>query len=94
MTKKDLIRKLSERLADCSAGDAAVAVNLVFDAMTAALKRGERIDVRGFGQFSVRRRQARRARNPLTGESVQMDARRTTFFRVGKELHERINRPK
>lgn len=91
MTKKDLIRKVRERLRDCPAGDAAFAVNLIFDAMTAALKNGERIDVRGFGNFTVRRRHARKARNPRSGAHVALEARRTPFFKVGKELYERMN---
>jgi integration host factor beta subunit len=94
MTKKDLIRKVREQLRDCPAGDAAFAVNIIFDAMTAALKNGERIDVRGFGNFTVRSRHARKARNPRSGAPVELEARRTPFFKVGKELHERMNTPK
>lgn len=93
MTKKDLIRKIQERLRDCPARDAAVAVNIIFNTMTQALKKGERIDVRGFGNFTVRSRRARKARNPRSGDPVQVEARRTPFFRVGKELHERMNTP-
>jgi len=94
MTKKDLIRKVSEQLRDCSPRDAAFTVNTIFDAMTKALRKGERIDVRGFGNFTVRCRHARKARNPRSGESVRVETRRTPFFKVGKELHERMNTPK
>jgi integration host factor subunit beta len=94
MTKKDLIRKVQEQLGDCPARDAAFAVNIIFEAMTEALRKGERIDVRGFGNFTVRRRHARKARNPQSGDAVQVEARRMPFFKVGKELHERMNTPK
>lgn len=94
MTKKDLIRKVREHLRDYPAMDAAFAVNIIFDALTEALRRGERIDVRGFGNFTVRHRRARKARNPQSGDPVQVEARRTPFFKVGKELHERMNTPK
>jgi integration host factor beta subunit len=93
MTKKDLIRSVRERLRDCPAGDVAFAVNRIFAGMAAALKNGERIDVRGFGNFTVRRRRARKARNPRSGAPVALDVRRTPFFKIGKELHERINTP-
>jgi integration host factor beta subunit len=93
MTKKDLIRKVQEKLVDCPDGDVAFAVNIIFAAMTNALRKGERIDVRGFGNFTVRLRPARRARNPRSGAPVQVDERRTPFFKVGKELHERMNTP-
>ena len=93
MTKNDLVRKVQDRWKDCSTKDVAFAVNILFDAMTEALRRGERIDVRGFGNFTVRRRHACQARNPRSGAPVQVDERRTPFFKVGKELHERMNAP-
>lgn len=93
MTKKDLIRKVQEKLRDCPVRDVAFAVNIIFAAMTEALSKGERIDVRGFGNFTVRRRHARKARNPRSGAHVQVDERRTPFFKVGKELYERMNTP-
>lgn len=91
MTKKDLIRKVQDRLMDCPSRDVAFAVNIVFAAMTAALKREERIDVRGFGSFTVRHRQSGSARNPRSGETVRMEARRVPFFKAGKEIRKRMN---
>ena len=93
MTKNELIQKVQNLLKDCSAKDVAFAVNIVFAAMTKALQRGERIDMRGFGNFAIRRRHARVARNPQNGASVQLEARRVPFFKVGRELQKRMNSP-
>jgi nucleoid DNA-binding protein len=65
-------------------------INAVFSSLTAALVQGERIEVRGFGVFEVRQRQARQARNPRTGTVVVVAAKRTPFFKVGKELRARV----
>ena len=94
MTKNDLIRSVQGDLKDCPPKDLAVAVNIVFATMAVALKKGERIDVRGFGNFTVRRRCARQARNPRNGTPVKLGERRAAFFKVGRELRERINTPK
>jgi integration host factor subunit beta len=67
-------------------------VNTIFDAMTDALRRGERIEIRGFGSFQVKVREARDGRNPKTGEMVNIPAKRTPFFKVGKELKEMVDR--
>jgi nucleoid DNA-binding protein len=93
MTKNDLIRSVQDRVKDCLAKDVAIGVNIFFAALTDTLKRGERIDIRGFGNFSVRRRRARAARNPQNGAPVQLEVRRTPFFKVGRELQRRINTP-
>ena len=68
-----------------------VAVNEIFDAMTAAMEKGERIEIRGFGNFTVREYKAYRGRNPKTGDQVEVPAKRMPFFKVGKDLRERIN---
>ena len=68
-----------------------VAVNTMFDAMVASLQRGERIEIRGFGNFTVREYKAYTGRNPKTGEKVPVPAKRMPFFKVGKDLRERIN---
>jgi integration host factor subunit beta len=94
MTKSDLVKKVQITLPDCPARDVAVAVDIVFGAMTRAMKNNERIDVRGFGNFTVRERRPRQARNPRSGSPVQVDARRVPFFKVGKELQTRINAPR
>ncbi|PKN59877.1 MAG: integration host factor subunit beta [Deltaproteobacteria bacterium HGW-Deltaproteobacteria-11] len=93
MTKKDLIRKVQNRLEDCPSRDVAFAVNIIFAAMTEALKNDERIDVRGFGSFTVRRRHARKARNPRSGDPVYVEARRAPFFKMGKDIKKRMNTP-
>ena len=66
-------------------------VNTIFDSMTEALRRSDRIEIRGFGSFQVKVREAREGRNPKTGEEVQIPAKQTPFFKVGKELKERID---
>jgi len=71
--------------------DTEVVVNTIFDAMTDALKQGRRIEIRGFGSFQVKVREAREGRNPKTGEEVQIPAKRTPFFKVGKELKEMVD---
>jgi integration host factor beta subunit len=91
MTKNELIKGLRQTLHDYPAKDIAYAVHVIFDAMTDALVRGERIEIRGFGNFTVRHRPPRQARNPKNGVAVPLDARRTPFFKVGKDLQRRIN---
>jgi len=91
MTKSGLIEKVSEKTPHISKKDTEVVVNTIFDAMTDALKRGERIEIRGFGSFQVKVREARDGRNPKTGEMVNIPAKRTPFFKVGKELKEMVD---
>ncbi|HPC73648.1 MAG TPA: HU family DNA-binding protein [Syntrophales bacterium] len=94
MTKKDLTEKLYERLRDYSKKDLAYAVDIMFSAMTEALKRDERIEIRGFGNFTVRTRRPRRGRNPKTGTSVDVPVKKFPFFKVGKELKKTVDYPK
>ncbi len=68
-------------------------VDALLEAVADGLARGERIDLRGFGAFTVRESAARSGRNPRTGETIQIAARKTPTFRVGKELRDRVNRP-
>lgn len=91
MTKRDLIENVVERYPQFSRRDAEVMVNTVFDSMTDALRRGERIEIRSFGSFVVKHRQAREGRNPKTGTIVRVGAKRVPFFKVGKELRARVN---
>ena len=90
MTKSDLIEKLAERL-KLPKGKAETIVNTVFESMEAALARGERIEIRGLGSFEVRSYKAYEGRNPRTGEPVGVQPKRLPFFKVGKELKERVN---
>lgn len=90
ITKSDLIEHLSNT-AKLPRGKAELVVNVLFDSMVDALRRGERIEIRGFGSFEVRDYKAYEGRNPRTGEPVHVEAKRLPFFKVGKELRERIN---
>jgi integration host factor subunit beta len=91
MTKRDLIDEVLKLFPRFSRHDAEVMVNAVFDSMTTALTRGERIEIRGFGSFVVKQRQAREGRNPKTGTLVAVHAKRVPFFKVGKELRLRVD---
>jgi integration host factor subunit beta len=91
MTKSGLIEKVAEQTPHISKKDTEVVVNTIFDAMTEALRRGERIEIRGFGSFQVKVREARDGRNPKTGQMVNIPAKRTPFFKVGKELKEMVD---
>jgi integration host factor subunit beta len=90
MTKSDLIEKLAERL-KLPKGKAETIVNTIFESMETALARGERIEIRGLGSFEVRSYKAYEGRNPRTGEPVGVQPKRLPFFKVGKELKERVN---
>jgi len=91
MNKSDLITVLANRVKHISLKDMEVIVNEIFASMTNSLKKGDRIEIRGFGSFEVRERKARVGRNPKSGEQVNVGPRRVPFFKVGKELRERIN---
>ena len=90
MTKSELIEKISESL-KLPAGKAEAIVNCVFDSMVKALERGEGIEIRGFGSFTVREYKAYEGRNPRTGETVHVAPKRLPFFKVGKDLREKVN---
>ena len=92
MTKSDLIERVAQAVPQISKKDTELVVNTIFSSMTEALRRGDRIEIRGFGSFQVKVREAREGRNPKTGEEVKIPAKRTPFFKVGKELKERIDR--
>jgi integration host factor subunit beta len=91
MTKRELIEKLADQIKDLSLKDAEIIVNTVFDTMTEALAAGDRIEIRGFGSFQVKERRSREGRNPRTGDKVEVDSKRVPFFKVGKELKERVD---
>lgn len=91
MNKSDLIEILSRKLQNLASRDVEVIVNTIFDGMTGELSNGGRIEIRGFGSFEVRTRRPRLGRNPKTGASVKVGERRVPFFKVGKELRERVN---
>jgi DNA-binding protein HU-beta len=90
MTKADLIEGLANKLA-MNKGEAEKAVNVMLDDVISALKQGERVNISGFGTFSVSTRQARTGRNPKTGESIQISASRSAKFKPGKQLKDSLN---
>ena len=91
MTKSGLIEDVARQTPHISKKDTEVVVNTIFDSMVEALKDGDRIEIRGFGSFQVKVRDAREGRNPKTGEPVHISAKRTPFFKVGKELKEMVD---
>ena len=91
MTKSDLVQKLSVQVTTLTKKECEVIVDTVFQNMRDALHRGEKIEIRGFGSFTVRLRRAKEGRNPKTGEKVSIPEKRIPFFKVGKELRELVN---
>lgn len=91
MTKSDLIKRLAEANPHLYMRDLERIVTTVFDQIGAALARGDRVELRGFGAFSVRARDARTGRNPRTGDEVQVPDKVVPYFKTGKELRERLN---
>ncbi len=91
MTKSELVLAISEKRSDLSKKDIESVVNTIFNSMRNSLIRGERIEIRGFGSFTVKHRDARTGRNPKTGSPVEIPPKRIPFFTVGKELRERVN---
>ncbi|HMJ13539.1 MAG TPA: HU family DNA-binding protein [Polyangiaceae bacterium] len=90
MTKSELIEAIAAR-GELTKARAELVVNCVFDAMTEALQRGDGIEIRGFGSFTVRPYKPYDGRNPRTGQPVPVPAKRLPFFKVGKELKELVN---
>jgi len=92
MTKSELIEKLSLSDMSLNKKEAEAVVNTIFDSIGDALVTGDRVEIRGFGSFTIRERDAREARNPKSGEVVRIPAKKTPFFKTGKELRARVNR--
>ncbi len=91
MTKSELITFLAEENPHLYQRDVERIVTTIFDEISAALADGDRVELRGFGAFSVKRRDARIGRNPRTGEAVAVDAKRVPYFKTGKQLREKLN---
>lgn len=91
MTKSELIEKLAQKQQHLSQADVDLAVRTIIEQMSAALARGERIEIRGFGSFSLHFRPPRIGRNPKTGEAVALPGKYVPHFKPGKELRERVN---
>ncbi|MGN8160235.1 integration host factor subunit beta [Salinisphaera sp. RV14] len=93
MTKSELIERLVDRQAHMTQRDVELAVKLLLDDVIEELAEGGRVEIRGFGSFSVHHRPARRGRNPKTGEAVDIPRKFVPHFKPGKELRERVNKP-
>jgi integration host factor subunit beta len=91
MTRAELIAHLAAQQPHLTAEDVELAVKMIFDQMSDVLARGERIEIRGFGAFSLRNREPRIGRNPRTGDPVEVLAKRIPHFRPGNELRERVD---
>lgn len=91
MTKSDLILRLAEKYPHLLQRDIERIVNTVFDEISNALARNNRVELRGFGAFSVKKRDARQGRNPRTGASVSVAEKFVPFFKTGKQLRDRLN---
>lgn len=91
MTKSELIQRLAEKNPNLYLRDIERIVDTVFDQISEALVQGDRVELRGFGAFSIKHRDARMGRNPRTGESVHVPAKRLPFFKAGKALREELN---
>ena len=91
MTKSELIEILAEKHPDLPLKEVEAAVKSIIDNMAETLASGERIEIRGFGSFSLHYRAPRVGRNPKTGESVELDAKYVPHFKPGKELRERVD---
>ena len=91
MTKAELVLKLAEANPHLYQRDVEVVVTAIFEEIASALARGDRVELRGFGAFSVKRRDARIGRNPRTGDSVRVAEKHVPFFKTGKQLRDRLN---
>ena len=91
MTKSELIERMAEQQEQLSVKDIELAVKMILEYMSQILAVGERIEIRGFGSFSLHYREPRMGRNPKTGESVQLEGKYVPHFKPGKELRDRVN---
>ncbi len=92
MTKSEMIEKISEKVDGLSKKQTEVIVETIFESIKESLAKGGKVEIRGFGNFRLRSRNARKARNPKTGEAVDVPPKKVPYFKVGKELREMVNR--
>ena len=92
MIKSELIQKIAEKNPHLYHRDVERIINTIFDQIINAMRGGDRVELRGFGAFSVKSRQGRQGRNPRTGEPLVVEAKHVPFFKTGKELREQLNR--
>ncbi|WP_177200055.1 integration host factor subunit beta [Sphingomonas rubra] len=91
MIRSELVQKIAAKHPDLTPREVEAIVSTFFDEITDRLARGGRVEIRGFGAFSTRARDARTGRNPRTGETVDVDAKRVPYFKPGKEMRARLN---
>lgn len=91
MIRSELIQKLADENPSLTLREVEMIVSAIFEEIIAALSKGDRVELRGFGAFSVKKRDARIGRNPRTGESVQVEEKHVPFFKAGKLLRDRLN---
>jgi integration host factor subunit beta len=91
MLRSELVTRLQNKYPDWRSADVELLADTVLEHIIAALERGDRVELRGFGAFSVRTREARTGRNPRTGEAVGVEAKRVPFFKAGKELRAKVD---
>ena len=91
MVKSEFVRAIHKKLPELQLSQVELALNCILEQMTDALVEDERIEIRGFGSFDLHHRPARIARNPRTGEAVNLPAKVTTHFKPGKEMRDRVN---
>ena len=91
MTKSELIESIAARQDQLSTKDVELAIKMILDHMSSSLARGDRIEIRGFGSFSLHYRAPRKGRNPKTGTSVDLTGKYVPHFKPGKEMRERVN---
>lgn len=92
MTKSELIEAVASKVTAFSRKDVEVIVDTVFKSMSDSLATGEKVEIRGFGSFKIKKREGRQGRNPKSGENIFIDPKRVPFFKAGKEIRERINK--
>ena len=92
MIKSELVQRIAEHYPELYRRDAENVVNAILQEITKALARGDRVEIRGFGAFSVKRRDARSGRNPRTGQQVSVDEKAVPVFKAGKEMRARLNK--
>ncbi len=94
MTKNELIKRTQEKFKTYSQKDIALAVQTILDSLVGSMKRNERVEIRGFGTFTIRERKPRVGRNPKSGAEVSLDERRVPFFKTGRDLRLKVDTKK
>lgn len=94
MTKNELIKKTQEKFKTYSQKDIALAVSVILDSLVGSMKRNERVEIRGFGTFTIRERKPRIGRNPKSGAEVSLAERRVPFFKTGRDLRSKVDNKK